>query len=275
MIRHLNVFMEHLRLYPYPPRGKAPILDDSVEAAKRVVDWYHDRGALVQYNHPPVNAVELVETRAMGTDLIEVAAAEGDVSTIQARMGLFDVAARNGIFLTATSQIDDHEGRDWHGQPHMYLTSVWASSTKVAGLLAALAGGDAWCHHLRLWPNGRLDLRVNGRRAMGKVVRSNDVARVEVLARRLPAGWRAEVVVGSCDRTGATVSSVRRRVYPAAAFRRSTVVCHIKPRKGRYLRVEVYDDSDVLMGFGNPVWFLPKDHRTAVPAARRFGAGRA
>ena len=56
MVRHLNVFMEDFELYPYPPTGKAPVLDNSVAAAEKIVRWYHDRGALVQYNHPPIEA---------------------------------------------------------------------------------------------------------------------------------------------------------------------------------------------------------------------------
>jgi hypothetical protein len=272
LVRHLNVFMERLELYPYPPAQKAPVLDGSVAAAERVVRWYHERGALVQYNHPPIDPVELVETRALGTDLMEVAAAKGELSVVFARLGLFDVAARNAVFLTATSQIDNHEGRDWAGLPHLYLTSVWASSTDVSQLLAALAGGDAWCHHRGLWPTGRLDLMVSRRRAMGKVVRTAARALlVDVIAENLPAGSRVDVVVGACDRTGATVPSVERSSYAAASLRRSRVQCRVERGPGRYLRVEVYDASGVLIGFGNPVWLLPRDAVAVVPAARRLG----
>ena len=152
MIRHLNVFMEDFELYTYPPTGKAPVLDDSVEAAKKAIRWYHDRGALVQYNHPPDVRSELVETRALGADLIEVADANVDLVATRDRIGLFDVAARNAIFLTATSQIDDHEGHDWAEKPHLFLTSVWAKSTGTRDLLASLAAGRAWCHQPARWP---------------------------------------------------------------------------------------------------------------------------
>jgi hypothetical protein len=271
MVRHLNVYMEDFELYPYPPTATAPILDGSVAAAEHMVQWYHDRGALVQYNHPPIDPVELVETRALGADLIEVADAKGDVSVTTDRMRLFDVAARNAVFLTATSQIDNHEGRDWAGLPHLYLTSVWATAVELAPLLAALAGGDTWCHHQGRWPTGRLDLMVRGRRAMGKVVRTAArVVAVDVLAENLPPGSRVEVVVGACDRTGATEPSLARTPYPAASLRRSRVRCRVERKEGRYLRVEVYDASDVLIGYGNPVWLMEGGYPGPVPGARRF-----
>jgi hypothetical protein len=236
-----------------------------------MVRWYHDRGALVQYNHPPIDPVELVETRALGTDLIEVADTKGSFSVTTRRLGLFDVAARNAIFLTATSQIDDHEARNWSGSSHLYLTSVWATTVELAALLASMAGGDAWCHHLGLWPTGRLDLMVRGRRAMGKVIRSSaDVVAVDVLAENLPAGSRVDVVVGLCDRTGATEPSVARRSYAAASLPGSRVRCLVERERGRYLRVEVYDSSDVLLGFGNPVWLMYGGYSGPVPGARRF-----
>ncbi|MET9021964.1 hypothetical protein ABZV93_18455 [Actinopolymorpha sp. NPDC004070] len=138
MVRHMNVFMEDFELYPYPTRGKAPVLDNSVEAAEAMVAWYHERGALVQYNHPPINPAELVASRALGADLIEVANADGDFTVIRDRIDQYDVAARNAIFLTATSQVDDHGGRDWQEKPHLYTTAVWAGSRQARELLTAL-----------------------------------------------------------------------------------------------------------------------------------------
>jgi hypothetical protein len=269
MIRHLNVFMEDFELYTYPPTGKAPTLDNSVEAAERVINWYHDRGALVQYNHPPTSRVELVETRALGADLIEVADAVGDNTVTMDRMELYDVAARNAIFLTATSQIDDHEGRDWVGKSHLYLTSLWSSSKSTRDLLAALASGRAWCNHQGLWPAGRLDLRYRGRSAMGQVLRtSSPGARVDVVVQRLPAGSVVQVILGACDRTGATESSLQRHEYPAAVFAHKPVSVDVA--SGHYLRVETYDSDGVLLGFSNPCWVLPTGADVAVPGQRRF-----
>lgn len=273
MIRHLNVFMEDFELYTYPPTGKAPKLDNSVEAAERVIGWYHDRGALVQYNHPPTSRVELVETRALGADLMEVPNAVGDFNVTRDRIDLYDVAARNAIFLTATSQIDDHAGRDWVGKPHLYLTSVWSSSKSVRDLLAALASGRAWCHHQSLWPAGRLDLRYRRSSAMGQVLRtSSRGVRVDVVAQGLPNGATVQVILGLCDRTGATESSVLRHEYPAAAFVSGPVSVDVS--SGHYLRVETYDADGILLGLSNPFWVLPQHSDIAVPGPRRFHDAR-
>lgn len=266
MIRHLNVFMEDFELYPYEPRGKAPSLDRSVEAAERVIAWYHDRDALVQYNHPPNDPAELVATRALGTDLMEVADAVGDFAVTEERIDLFDVAARNAIFLTATSQIDDHAGRDWRNKQHLYLTSVWAESTRARHLLAGLGSGAAWCHHQGLWPTGRLDLRVGDQAAMGRVLRTEvETLPVDVVAENLPEGATLDLVVGECDRSGATEPSVRRTRHPAATFVSAPLRVELDRSSGVYLRVEVRDDDGVLLGYGNPLWLLPADADVTVP----------
>lgn len=271
MIRHLNVFMENFELYTYPPTGKAPVRDNSVAEAKNAIRWYHDRGALVQYNHPPTKPHELVRTRALGADLMEVANAEGNLVITRNRMGLFDVAARNAIFLTATSQIDDHEGRNWAQRPHLFLTSVWAKSTGTRDLLAALAAGRAWCHQQARWPGGRLDLRAGGRSVMGQVLRTRARrVKVNVRAEALPPGSTVRIVLGACDRTGATVPLIKTVTMPAAAFANGPVRINVARRQGRYLRVEVHDADGVLLGYGNPFWVLSRRARVAVPRARRL-----
>ncbi|MFD2081593.1 CehA/McbA family metallohydrolase domain-containing protein [Actinopolymorpha cephalotaxi] len=276
MVRHMNVFMEDFELYPYPPRGKAPVLDNSVEAAEAMVRWYHERGALVQYNHPPINPGELVASRALGADLIEIANADGDFTLIHDRIDQYDVAARNAIFLTATSQVDDHAGRNWQGKSHLYTTAVWAESRDARDLIAALAAGQAWWYHQRLWPTGRLDLTVSGRRAMGRVVRTTaSSVPVDVRAENLPQDGTVQVVVGECDRSGQTIPSVTRHAYPASAFASGPVTFRLGRNNGRYLRVEVRDAAGILLGFGNPVWLLSPRDDVEVPRARRLSyAGR-
>lgn len=271
MIRHMNAFMEDFELYPYPPTAKAPVLDNSVEAAERVVRWYHERGALMQYNHPPIDAAELVATRALGTDLIEVANANGDFTVIHDRIDLYDVAARNAIFLTATSQIDDHAGRDWVGKEHLYLTSVWAQSTQAGHLIDALGAGRAWWHHQARWPDGRLDLLVDDRPAMGQVLRSRrSSVTIGVSAEGLAHGATVAVVTGVCDRTGATTPAVQRSTHDAATLRRSRLSVDVTVGPGAYVRVETHDREGVLIGFSNPVWVLPHDADVTVPRSRRL-----
>lgn len=271
MVRHLNVFMENFELYPYPPRGKAPTLDNTVAGIEKVVRWYHDRGALVQYNHPPIDHAELVAMRALGTDMMEVANAGGDFTVTNDRLAQYDVAARNAIFLTATSQIDDHAGQNWLGQSHLFATSAWANSASVGDLLLAMRSGQLWLQHQRLWPAGQLDLTVGGRRAMGRVIQTDaEVVPVDIFAGNLPGDATVQVVVGECDRTGATAPAIARTVLSARAFPGGTMRHDLQRQGGRYIRVEVYDSSGVLLGAGNPLWLLPAGDDVEIPAARRL-----
>ncbi len=270
LVRHMNVFMEDFELYVYPAPSGPPKKDGSVEATEEVVQWYHDRGALMQYNHPSIDPAELVSTKALGTDLIEIPNAEGDYDTIDERLELFDIAARNAVFLTATSQQDDHVGRSWAGASHFFLTSAWAVSTALTDLQAAMAAGQLWCHDLVRWPNGQLDLTVTGRQAMGKVLET-PAARKETLisAVGLPAESTVQVVVGACDLGGPTPSVVRHS-YPADAFADGPLAFVLERGAGSYVRAEVHDSEDRIIGLGNPFWLLPVDTGITVPEARRL-----
>ncbi|MEV4539637.1 hypothetical protein AB0J82_38270 [Asanoa sp. NPDC049518] len=264
MVRHLNVYMEHFELFPYPDRGVAPVLDDSVAAAREMVRWYHERGALVQYNHPPIDAAELVASRALGCDLMETVDPGGVSTVTRQRLELLDIAARNAIFLTATSRNDDHAGRDWT-RKDLFQTSAWSTSRRARDLIAALAAGQVFLNHQRLWATGSLDLLVDGRPAMGQVIKTDSAyVPVEIHADNLPEGARVEVVVGVCDRTAATTRSIRRQPFqPGGPFR-------LDRADGSYLRVEVSDAAGVPLGFSNPLWLLPDDDAITVPKARRF-----
>ncbi|SDD14342.1 hypothetical protein SAMN04489747_0283 [Auraticoccus monumenti] len=268
MIRHMNVYMTDFELYPYPPTGKAPSLDPTVEGAQRVVDWYHDRGALVQYNHPETTVEEFVATRALGADLVEVPGEDDEV--VAERLALFDAAARNAVFLTATSQLDDHAGRDWAGLRHGFVTSAWADSTEVPDLLEAMAAGRLWSHHLSRAPQARMDLVARGRSVMGQVLRTQaSVLPLELVAQGLPEGTTLEVVVGLCDRTGATEPAVERHAVPVPPARGRPTRFLLERAGGRYLRVEARDADGSLLAMGNPVWLLPSDADVVVPPARR------
>ena len=270
MVRHLNAYMADLELYDYPPQDPPPRLDGSVEAASELVRWYHDRGAVVQYNHPPINHAEMVATRGLGADLVELAESGNEPEVFRERMAQFDVAARHGIFMTGTSQQDDHVGRNWTNFAQFFLTSVWAESTSAVDLLAAMASGQVWGHDLVRWPSGTLDLQVWGRRAMGKVFRTKAPRhQVMVTATDLPAGAVVDVVLGVCDLQGLT-PAVRRTTYPASDFDQGPVRVTMNRGVGSYLRVEVHDADGLLLGFGNPFWLLPPDSPLDVPAGREL-----
>ncbi len=268
MVRHLNAFMADLELYEYAPQDGPPRKDGSVEAAKELVRWYHDRGAVVQYNHPPIDPAEMVATRGLGADLVELAESGNEPEVFRQRMEQFDVAARHAIFLTGTSQQDDHVGQSWLGFAQFFLTSVWAASTSADDLLAAMASGQVWGHDLARWPSGTLDLEVEGRRAMGKVLRTSAARhRVAVTATDLPEGAVVDVVVGVCDLQGLT-PSVQRSAYPASDFAAGPVGVLLDRGVGSYLQVEVHDADGLLLGFGNPFWMLPAGSSVEVPEGR-------
>lgn len=268
MVRHLNAYMSDLQLFEYPPQAPPPRLDGSVGAATELVRWYHDRGGVVQYNHPPIDHAEMVATRGLGADLVELAESGGEPEVFRQRMEQFDVAARHGIFMTGTSQQDDHVGSSWLGFEQFFLTSVWAASTGADDLLAGMASGQVWGHDLARWPSGTLDLEVWGRRAMGKVLRTRAPRhRVTVTATDLPDGAVVDVVVGVCDLQGLT-PSVQRTSHPASDLVDGRLGVLLGRGVGSYLRVEVRDAAGLLLGFGNPVWLLPHDSPLDVPAGR-------
>lgn len=278
LVRHLNVFMDDFQLFPYTG---PPSKDDSPQALAAMVRWYQDRGALVQYNHPPQRSgAELVAYGGFGTDLVEIGRdadtkvdGAGANTILGDRIDLFDVAARNSVFLTATGVSDDHQGRDWVNPDGgmRYVTSVWSRSTSKADLHAALAAGQAWWHDLLYWPAGAIDLVAEGRSAMGSVLRSARAELpVDVHVAELPADATVQVVVGACD--GADVTpSVQVTSYPAAALAGGRLRVTLGRGAGAYLRVEVHDPVGRVIGFGNPLWLLDPSAPVAVPAARRFG----
>ncbi|MBM6402867.1 hypothetical protein JQN72_01225 [Phycicoccus sp. CSK15P-2] len=269
MVRHMNVFMEDFELYPYPETETGPTLDRSVGAARRVAAWYQQRGGVVQYNHPDgLNPAELVQTRALGMDLMELGSPRGADET-RARIDLFDVAARNGIFLTGTSQLDDHNGRDWTSYKRFWLTSAWAASPTLGDLLAAMRAGALWWWDPTRWPDATMDVRVAGKRAMGQVLllpRGWANARVEVSS--LPDDSRLVVVTGDCDLSGATSPSTSEFAYRPSDLDDGGVELSVKP--GTYIRAEVRDAGGEILAFGNPMWVLPADASVEVPATRRF-----
>lgn len=272
MIRHMNVFMENFELYPYPDRGKAPTLDNTVAGIEKVVQWYHDRHAIVQYNHPPINHAELVATRALGTDMMEIGNADGNYTVVNNRLAQYDVAARNAIFLTATSQIDDHGGRNWLGKSHLFVTSAWANSkSSVGDLLLAMKSGQLWFQDQRRWQTGQIDITVGNKRAMGRVIQTDvDSVPVDLFVNNLPDDATVQVVVGVCDRKGDTTPAITKTPFPASAFREGTMRYDLERQNGRYIRVEVYDSSGALLGAGNPMWLLPEGEDVEIPDARRL-----
>ena len=280
LVRHVNVFGTNPELYRYT--GPA-VKDSSPQALQTMVQWYRSRGALVQYNHPqPNSAAELVEYAGFGCELMEVGRdshykkdAAGKNTMLGNRIDMFDAAARNAIFLTATGVTDDHVGIDW-AQPgdgaQRYVTSVWSTSTDRTELCTVLATGRAWWHDLLLWPGGQLDLFVDGRPAMGQAWRTDHKsAQVTIVARGVPEDGHVHVITGKCDRGGST-PALSDKTLSAESFRSGGHKITLHRNRGQYVRVEVHDSADRVIGFSNAFWLLPTDHPAEIPMQRRFQA---
>lgn len=275
LVNHLNAFGGDGAMPVYS--GSQAIKDGSVEAQRAMVKFLHSRGATVSLNHPLIGvkspadlARRLVATNGLGADVIEIGTgpATGKLGQV------FDIAARNGVFITANGTTDDHDGEDWLDRGRRWLTQVWSPTKRRGDLCHALEAGRAWFYD-PLYFNGTLDLRVEGNTAMGGVLftgkRKVDVS---VRATGLPAGSKVAVVIGRCDLAGvdhlATVNRVR--VIPASQFRRGHAGLRVDRGSGVFVRAVVRLGGDgSLVAFSNPVWVLPPSRRgqVRVPAARR------
>lgn len=274
LVMHLNSFGgDHVR----PDyTTKHAVLDNSVEAQRRMVDFLHAHGSVVSLNHPLKGsqgpndlASRLITTKAVGADVIEVGTTS-DVSTLER---VFDIASRNAVFLTANGSTDDHGGVDWLGSGRRWLTSVWSPSRRQSDLGNALKAGRAWFYDPLHW-RGALDLLVDGTTSMGGVLFTpRRQVSVEVKATHLPAGSALELVVGRCDRAGAGHLHAfnSRRSVAASRVVRGRWATDITRGNGVYVRAMVRSSSGQTIGFSNPVWVLPHHlvDQVHVPAARR------
>lgn len=274
LVLHLNAFGGDGALPDYP--GRYAVKDGSVEAQRDMVRWLHHHGATVGINHPldgidgPTElARRLVTTRGQHADLIEI----GTGSSVDKLAGAFDVASRNAVFLTANGSTDDHDGVNWSGDGRRWLTSVWSKSSRRADLCAALEAGRAWFYDPRYW-NGTFDLRLEGSSKMGGVTFTrNKRLDLVVMATDLPEASTLEVVVGRCDRAGASRLEPVNRIseIPARKVRAGRWSQYVDRGVGVYVRAAVRSELGDIIGFSNPVWALPMrlQGQVPIPAARR------
>jgi hypothetical protein len=260
LVMHLNAFGGDHRRPPF--QQKEAVKDPSVAAQQAMVSFLHDKGAVVSINHPlsdsggPENlAGRLVTTRGVGADVIEIGTTS-DVATLER---VFDIAARNAVFLTANGSTDDHEGEDWLGAGRRWLTSVWSPSRRPGDLCRALKAGRAWFFDPLYW-RGEMDLLVDGATPMGGVhlTRKQRVP-VRINASRMPVGSSLELVVGRCDLAGAAQLAAlnTRRLIPVAQVVNGHWSTSIARGVGVYVRATVRSHDQQVIGFSNPVWVLP------------------
>jgi hypothetical protein len=273
LVMHLNAFGGDNKLPTYD-QDRAT-LDPSVTAQKTMVDWLHRHGATVSLNHPlqgtsgPKDlARRLVETHGNGADVIEV----GTDMTPSHLVNVFDIAARNAVFLTANGTTDDHKGVDWL-RGRRWVTRVWSPTKRRGDLCTALQAGRAWFYDPLHW-NGLLDLQVNGTTRMGGVLFTKR-ARFDLMVRatELPKQSTVAIVVGRCDLAGvdhlAPDNQVRR--VPAQRFAGGRWRATIQRGDGVYVRASINNGAGRLIAFSNPIWVLPPSRRDdiSVPPLRR------
>ncbi|MGI8434737.1 MAG: hypothetical protein ACR2LE_08390 [Nocardioidaceae bacterium] len=274
LVLHLNAFGGDHTLPGYD--SPYAVKDASVAAQRAMVDLLHQQGATVCLNHPLSGsggpdslAKRLVTTGGMGADIIEIGVGHG----LSSLSRVYDVAARNAVFLTANGTTDDHSGRGWWEQSRRWVTSVWSPSTHRFALCQALQSGRAWFHDPKHW-RAALDLVVEGTARMGSVTFTDKaLVDLDVRATALPSGSHLEIVVGRCDLAGAgALHPVNRSITVAA---RDVVRGHhrrgIRPGAGAYVRAMVRLSNGDIVGFSNPVWVLPMRRRgeIEVPVLRR------
>ncbi|MBA2559274.1 MAG: hypothetical protein H0V07_05195 [Propionibacteriales bacterium] len=274
LVMHLNAFGGDQTRLDYDMRYA--VKDSSVAAQRAMVDFLHGHRAVVGINHPLSSsggarnlARRLVTTRGVGADVIEIGTTP-DVSTLER---VFDIAARNAVFLTANGSTDDHNGENWLGSGRRWLTSVWSPSRRQVDLCHALKAGRAWFYDPLHW-RGAFDLLVDGTTKMGGVhFTAKHHVPLDVTARHLPADSSLELVVGRCDRPGVTrlTAAVTRTAVPRSRMARGHWTTDITRGHGVYVRVMVRSSTGHVIGFSNPVWVLPRylDGRIDVPSARR------
>jgi hypothetical protein len=274
LVLHMNAFGGDLVLPNYP--GSQAHKDPSAAAQRDMVDWLHRHGATVSINHPLQGAngpndlaARLINTRGQGADVIEVGL--GSKPT-QRMTRVFDLAARNAVFITANGTTDDHQGTDWL-KGRRWLTRVWSRNRTRSSLSAALESGRAWFYDPRRW-DGAFDLRVGGSTPMGSVLFTGKRALdVSVRATDLPRGSRVYLVVGQCDLAGATHLKVLSDVRGIAAkrFVGGRWSGRVSRGRGVYVRATVRDSNHNLVAFSNPIWILPESRRgqVVVPPGRR------
>ena len=272
LVNHLNAFGGDGTLPTYD--NPQPIKDETVDAQQAMTTFLHAHGAVVSINHPRPGAhlaSTLVTTRGVGADIIEI----GTGAQVESLASAFDVAARNAVFLTANGVTDDHTGVDWldPSEPR-WITGAWADSRDSGDLCAAMSAGRAWFYDPLRW-RGELDLLVDGHVPMGGVLMTRHRRiPLQVTATRLPREGALELVVGQCDRAGASQLQPLNitRAIPASRVVSGRWLTEVIRGDGVYVRVMVRASNGSIAGFSNPVWILPARlmGEIPVPSMRRY-----
>jgi hypothetical protein len=283
---HFNWYGAHLTM---PTFAKpTPTADPDPDAAIAVIDMIHAAGGLASYNHPfgtsnpAVLAVEqqdamrasvaasIVTDAAMGSDILEVGYPSRGGVDLDHHAQVWDVASRNGLFLTGTGVSDDHSGQDWFGQQANFVTWAYSKSRDLDHLLPSLSSGNVFFGNPAVF-TGTVGLLVDGKAPMGSVTVSHAGTRnVRILADKLPAGSTVRVVRGTVDMAGPGVPEpgTTFQDIPAAEFKRGYVDLKVDTSAPRFVRVEVRTTAATPIALSNPVWLLRDNPDGGIPRHR-------
>lgn len=289
---HVNWFSKSVSIPDYgSTSGRSEF---AAYLAQNLIPKVHASGGLISYNHPfgysdipelsqSQQDAMLVQTAkgllpasgtpaALGADLLEVGYALRQGMDLAHHVALWDIMSRNALFFTGNGTNDDHFGQDWLGPRNNWFSSVWARSTSIADLLAALAAGRAWCASLSGY-RGSLDLLVDGSVPMGSVSVSKVTSRKLVAsATAIPSQGRLQILQGRVDYAGAAGLSANTKVigsYSASQLTGTSVTQKIDTGNDSFVRTQVLDSTGTVAALSNPVWLLRAAPPGGIPAPRQ------
>jgi hypothetical protein len=253
-----------------------------------VIPQLHQGGGLCSYHHPygysdgPAQsqsaqdsllsqvATKLLGNKALGCDLIEVGYNLRQGVDLAHHIGLWDVLSRHALFLTGNGTSDDHFGQNWAGLRNNWVSAAWAAGTGQADLLAALAGGRAWCGAIGY--TGAIDMLVDGSVPMGAVSVSGVKSRSMVLtATGIPSGGSVQLVQGTVDYAGTTpnTSVVARWTATEVAAGGGQVSTAVDTANETFIRPQVLNKAGAVIATGNPCWLLHNTPPGGIPTPRQ------
>jgi hypothetical protein len=255
-----------------------PQMIADVHAKGGIVSWNHPFGAtagpmLTQANQDAkrrsVFATMLANGR-YGTDLLEVGyQLRGQVNALS-HLALWDTFSRYGIFITGTGVNDNHDGQNWAAQKNGFATGIWAASTTQSDVVAALLAGRAFTYHLSRWPGAALDMVADTALPMGCVVvdgKASHTLTIQALA--LPGGSKLDVIAGPVDSAGSDPGTTTLKTFSAAALGAGGLATlTVDTTTSCFVRTQVRDSSGLVIGIGQPIWFLTAPPPAGIPAAR-------
>lgn len=272
--------------------GGLPFLDKTSDATQQVAA-VHGHGALASYNHPfgvqNSGLLDSVRQEALlqevinaclpsafyGADMLEWYPNQRGLEDEERHRRLWDVASRNGLFLTVVSSNDDHFGTHWLPHPNPGYTAPYVVGQSVSFLQQALSAGQAFVGVLGQF-GGALDINVGGAPMGSVTVGTPPGQEAAIWADRLPSGSVVELVQGPIDYSGAgTADSGARvvRTLAASAFSGTPVVAALPRINNTYNRVQVRGPQGNVIGMTNPIYCLDREPPNGVPAARRRPPG--